>query len=183
MEFTENRFKVLVPFLLIFFFAFLKVSNAFSKPVEKVTLTPNYSAQKYKHMLFGGMPSIEDLKAAKEKEKVEVVIDVRGPSEVPESYRAQVESLGLAYFHVPLMSDNKIDPRAAQKLEEIHKKTHHQKQLLHCASGNRVAAWFATHLVKKDKLSLEDSLKTSRELGLTKKELEKAVADYVQSTP
>ncbi len=152
-----------------------------SVSVKTVPFSDTYSTKNYKHMYFGGNPQESDLKAAKEKGLIEVVIDVRGASEVSPDDRIRIESLGLEYFHVPLMSEGKLDPRAVQKLEELHKKTHHQGQLLHCASGNRVAAWFATHLIKKDKWEKERALKLARELGLTKKDLETATLEYVDS--
>jgi protein tyrosine phosphatase (PTP) superfamily phosphohydrolase (DUF442 family) len=193
MDNIQNRFKVLIPILVVFYLAFVKLNLSFAGPqgesceskirqIETSQLTQSYPTKKYKHMHFGGTPKIEDLKKAKADGLIEVVIDVRGPSEVQDTYRGEVEALGLEYFHVPLMAEGKIDPRAAQKLEDLHKKTHSKKQLLHCASGNRAAAWFASHLVVKDKFSLDDAFKVARNLGLTKKDLETAVTEYVKTT-
>jgi len=166
--------------LCTFLSSFLFATNQ-NPTVTTVPFSKTYTTKNYKHMYFGGIPTESDLISAKEKGLIEVVIDVRGANEVPPEDRVKIESLGLEYYHVPLMSEGKLDPRSVQKLEELHKKTHKQGQLIHCASGNRVSAWFATHLIKKDKWEKEKALALARQLGLTKKDLEAAVIEYVNS--
>jgi len=46
---------------------------------------------------------------------------------------------------------------------------------VHCASGNRVAAWWATHLVDEHDMNADASLDLARKAGLTKSSLSKLV--------
>ncbi|NCN42174.1 hypothetical protein GW916_13095 [bacterium] len=150
------------------------------KHVSEGTPIGKLAAPSYKHMSFTAQPSKEDLAEAK-KQGYQVIINLRAPSEISWDEAAYAKSLGLEYYNVPLFNKaEEIDAAAVIKLERIHMQTHKQKQLIHCSTGNRAAAWMAAHMMVKHELSAEDALKVGRKLGITKKEIEEKVITFSQ---
>lgn len=154
-----------------------RVEKYLSK-IRPETKIANLAAPSFKHMSFAGQPSPSDLEAAK-KDGYKVIINLRAPSEIDWDEKAAAEKLGLEYHQVTLLDkDGEIDAEAVTKLEDLHRATHKKKQLIHCSSGNRAAAWMAAHLIVKHKLSAEDALEVARPLGVTKKEVEDKVRNF-----
>ena len=138
-------------------------------------------APKLWHMSFSGQPSKKDLMEAKAK-GYEVVINLRSPDELDYDEKVVSKELGLEYYNGPLLNAQKeIDPYAVITLEQIHKKTHHQKQLIHCSSGNRAAAWFAVHQIVKHFKHAEDAIRASEKLGITKEPIREKVRRFEQA--
>lgn len=151
------------------------------KKVRPETKVANLAAPSFKHMSFAGQPSPSDLEAAK-KAGYKVIINLRAPGEIDWDEKAAAEKLGLEYYQIALLNkDKEIDADAIAKLEDLHMATHKQKQLIHCSSGNRAAAWMAAHLIVKHKLTAEQALQVARPLGVTKGEVEKKVERFAAS--
>jgi protein tyrosine phosphatase (PTP) superfamily phosphohydrolase (DUF442 family) len=53
------------------------------------------------------------------------------------------------------------------------------KILMHCSSGNRVAAWYAIHLVQQKNMARDDALAIARRNGLTKDSMIARVQTYL----
>lgn len=150
--------------------------------VQPETKIANLSAPSFKHMSFAGQPAPSDLEAAK-KDGYKVIINLRAPGEIDWDEKAAAEKLGLEYHQIALLNkDGEIDSAAMTELEELHMATHKKKQLIHCSSGNRAAAWMAAHLIVKHKLPAEEALKVARPLGITKKAVEDKVRNFAEKT-
>ena len=132
----------------------------------------------YQHLYFAAQPSEADLAEAK-KAGIEIVINLRAPSEYPYEEDKVAKKLGLKYYQVTFLKDGNIDPLSALELEKIHAAHPKTKQLIHCSSGNRAAAWFATHLALKYHLSADDSVEVASHLGLTKAEMQEKVKEHI----
>ncbi|NCN28047.1 hypothetical protein GW915_10770 [bacterium] len=133
------------------------------------------------HMNFSAQPSKKDLANAK-KAGVEVVISLRNEKENPYNEAAEAKKLGLEYHQIPLFDDKgEIDSKSVAKLEELHHATHKQKQLIHCSSGNRAAAWFAIHVAKKHQLSADDSEKIGEKLGMDKDNMKTQTRTFIKN--
>jgi len=107
---------------------------------------------------------------------VSVVISLRGESETDWNERGAAESLGLEFHQVPV---NGGAPQLAaepfQQISAIVKADPDAQILLHCASGNRAAAWLAVYLVNHEGLSPDAAIEVARANGLNKKGLETKV--------
>lgn len=131
-------------------------------------------------MSFSAQPTVEQLKMAKDN-GVETVINLRAPEELKFDEKKEVEKLGMNYFQVTLLNkEGEIDPLSILKLEKIHKATHGQKQLVHCSSGNRAAAWFAVHMAVRHDISEQDAIKVGKALGVTKEEVEGKIKNFIE---
>lgn len=129
-------------------------------------------APKYKHMAFSGNPNssstqLQETLEALKTNHYQVILDLRNAKEIQPGYPEQVRSAGFDYIQVPLLDSNRrIDPRSVDKLEKIHQKYHHQKQLVHCSSGNRAAGWLAVHMIVKHGMEADKAIAFAEPLGL-----------------
>lgn len=87
---------------------------------------------------------------------VTAVINIRGPQEVDWDVAAAVAQAGMAYVNEPLvLSRNGIDQASVVRISALLQELAGEQVLIHCASGNRVALWWALHLI--DQHGLDDS--------------------------
>jgi len=130
------------------------------------------------NLRFGGQPDEEALRAAGEA-GVEIVVNLRSPDEDDFDERAAAESLGLEYHNVPLVKGAPLDGHALEKIEAIVGKADGRTVYLHCKSGNRAAAWLATHLVERQGMPKADALVVAERVGLRKDPLRASTEDYL----
>ena len=128
-------------------------------------------------MVFSGQPSAEDLVRFRDL-GVTTVINLRNPDEVDWNEAAAVEALGMGYHQVPLMDDLKLQDSAIKLIDELVREHDGQKVLLHCRSGNRVAAWWALHLVDAHNMNVDASLELAARAGLTHPALSEQVRAF-----
>lgn len=133
------------------------------------------------HLWFSGQTDAAALERAR-AEDVEVVINLRDPSEHPWDEKSAAEALGMTYYNVPVRKGEPFDPAAFQRIEALVEKHHEQQVLLHCSSSNRAGGWLATHLVGKHGMPVDAALAVARRSGITKGAIEKNVRLYVAET-
>jgi protein tyrosine phosphatase (PTP) superfamily phosphohydrolase (DUF442 family) len=133
-----------------------------------------------RHLWFAGQPDRAGFEAAKAA-GVELVINLRDPSELSWDERAAVEELEMAYYNVPV-TGSAFDPVAFTRIEEILVENQGKPTLIHCASSNRVGGWLATHLVQKHGLSEEQAIAVGRQAGITKPAIEDRVRVYLSTS-
>ncbi len=131
------------------------------------------------NLWFAGQPDLAGLEAAREN-GVAVVINMREPGEMGWDEAGAVEALGMRYFSVPVSPRRPFSPQAFDRIEAILEANPDQQILLHCGSSVRVGAWLATHLVRRDGMSVDEALATAREAGLTHQALAKKVRDCLE---
>jgi protein tyrosine phosphatase (PTP) superfamily phosphohydrolase (DUF442 family) len=127
---------------------------------------------------FAGQLDRAGFEAAKET-GIDVVINLRAPSELDWDEAAAVESLGMAYYNVPVVGPS-FDPGAFAEIERLVEEHPGQQTLIHCSSSNRAGGWFATHLVDRHEMSLDDALAAGRATGITKDAIVTRVREYLE---
>jgi protein tyrosine phosphatase (PTP) superfamily phosphohydrolase (DUF442 family) len=115
---------------------------------------------------FAGQPDRAGLEAARAA-GVEVVINLRAPSELDWDEKSAVEELGMSYHNVPVTGP-RFDPVAFARIDELVEEHTGREILFHCSSSNRAGGWLATHLVKKSGMSVNEALAVGRRAGITK---------------
>ena len=133
-------------------------------------------SQKY---ITGGQPSVSDLKKLATA-GVEVVINLRGKGEFLIFNEQQiVEQLGMKYISIPVSNAQDISTESITKFHQSLAFVE-GKALVHCATGNRVGAFFALESHQFNNKSLEQAIQIGKQAGLTR--LEKYVEKVIQSS-
>jgi protein tyrosine phosphatase (PTP) superfamily phosphohydrolase (DUF442 family) len=133
-----------------------------------------------RHLYFSGQPDQAGLEAARAA-GVEVVINLRAPSELDWDEPAAVRALGLEYHSVPVTGPA-FDPAAFARIESLLAENEDRTIYLHCSSSNRVGGWLATHLVAKHGMDEEEALAVGRRAGITKPAVEERVHAYLEAS-
>jgi len=117
----------------------------------------------------GGQPSVKDLQELASHGN-KVVINLRGEGEF-EGFDEKnvVDSLGMTYVSIPVSGAGDVNFENVAKFHEVLSKSS-DKTLVHCASGNRVGAFFALEAFKYGGKSAEEALEIGRAAGLTRLE-------------
>ncbi|MBL4803101.1 MAG: dual specificity protein phosphatase family protein [Emcibacter sp.] len=108
----------------------------------------------------------------------EVVINIRREGEVDFDERTLVGN-NLSYYNIPLLKDGKIQDAAVEKIHAALSENKGKKILLHCSSGNRVAAWFGAHLVRDMGYAPDKAIALAKEAGMTKAGMAKILRGYL----
>lgn len=128
---------------------------------------------------FSAQPAPESF-AALRNEGVDIVVNLRETDELEWDEAALVASAGMQYSQIPISRTGAaFSPAAIEAINRIVAENPDSDILLHCASGNRVAAWYATYLVEQRGLGVEDALRVARQRGLTRPGLEQRVRAYL----
>lgn len=109
----------------------------------------------------------------------EVVINIRGRDEVKFDEKSLVEANGMTYYNVPLLKNGEIQEQAVRDILAVVEANRNKKILFHCSSGNRIAAWFAAHLIRDKGYEKERAITLAKQAGLTKASTEKMLRDYL----
>lgn len=152
---------------------------------------PGYAAEKaevwgedtnvlqYERFYIAGQPDEVALQEA-DQNGVSVVISLRSESELDWDEKAVSESMGQAFYQVPVnsRSDN-LAPGPFDQITEIVAANPDAKIMVHCGSGNRAAAWLAVYLSEEEGMAPDEAIAVARENGLTNKGLEDKVRTYL----
>lgn len=131
---------------------------------------------------FAGQPDAQSF-AALAGEGIEVVINLREPDEMNFDNASVAAAAGLQYYAVPISrSGPGFDAAAIQQLHALVEQHRDDDILMYCASGNRVAGWYATYLVERRGFRLEEALAQARGRGM-RPGLEPRVREYLDDKP
>jgi protein tyrosine phosphatase (PTP) superfamily phosphohydrolase (DUF442 family) len=99
-------------------------------------------------LITGGMPTADQLRAAPE-EGITAVINLApfSPGYSLEAEGELVESLGMAYVHIPVDWNNPTDADFAA-FETAMNRLAGEKMLIHCAANYRVTAFYSLYARK-----------------------------------
>jgi len=118
-----------------------------------------------------GQPTHQDLIRLKQK-GIHSVLNLRTAAEDPGVAKegAAVQALGLKYFHLPVDS-SLLTPKLGDEFLRIVSDESNQPLFIHCASANRVGAFWILHRVINHGWSMERAEKEARKIGLRSKKL------------
>lgn len=113
----------------------------------------------------GGQPTMEDLEKMK-AEGIKAIINLRTAEEYDaQQEAAKAKELGLRYVHIAVKTAAPQEEQADAFLLATSDKANFPA-FIHCASANRVGAFWMIRRVLKDGWSLEDAEAEARKIGL-----------------
>lgn len=99
-------------------------------------------------IITGGQPTEEQLQAAaREGFKVVINLSTLDDSRALPNEAELVRSLGMAYYHIPVIWQNPTESDFAA-FEHTMSQVSGQKTLIHCAANFRVTAFYALYALK-----------------------------------
>lgn len=140
------------------------------------TLTGVASLNNWLYM--AGQPDQATIKGLK-AQGFDVVINIRGRDEVKFDEKTLVEENGMSYFNIPLLQDGAMQETAVINILAVVEANRDKKILFHCSSGNRIAAWFAAHLIRDKGYEQEAAITLAKQAGLTKASTERMLRNYL----
>lgn len=143
-----------------------------------VTWGENEQAIRVGRFWIAGMLNGQALRQSKQSE-VRVVINLRDPAEPGWDEAKTAAELGLGYQNIPVAKEAPFSAATFDQIEAVVRAHPGETILLHCSTGNRAAAWLATHLVRERGMSLEDAITIARKAGMTKSETEAKLRDLL----
>jgi protein tyrosine phosphatase (PTP) superfamily phosphohydrolase (DUF442 family) len=145
----------------------------------------NFSVKSEKAYLYiGGQPNEIQLKRIMDDEGVNVVVNLRNEDEMEgnlKDFENHVKKLGAKYHILPVMNNGNLNEKMFSNVESVIQNHHKngERILIHCASGNRAAAWLATHLKFQKDQSTKEALNIAIEAGLTDTEYQNQVKEIL----
>lgn len=125
-------------------------------------------------VLISGQPTPLGFSEAR-REGVTLVLNLRPESELQFDERGVVEGMGMDYVNLPVTAATLDDAHVEAFIEQIRllrrRPGSEDRVLLHCSSGNRVAALWAMYEVREGGLPPEQAVARARQAGLKSPEL------------
>ncbi|HEV8123125.1 MAG TPA: hypothetical protein VGP80_02700 [Gemmatimonadales bacterium] len=147
-------------------------------PFEAVSGVAN-ACQVLPHVISGGQPNTEQLKALKEAGG-SIVLDLRDPMEPrPLDEPALVRELGMEYANVPVTAGT-LNDQTIESILEVLRKAGDKTVFFHCGSGNRVAAALIPYFILDEKMEEEDAINQAMRVGLRSSEMLEWGLDYAR---
>jgi uncharacterized protein (TIGR01244 family) len=127
----------------------------------------------------GGQPRLEHLAQLK-ADGVKAILNLRQPSE----HRAAEEEdkakeLGLKYFNIPVASSDPKEEQATEFLK-ITDDPANRPIFIHCASANRVGAFWMIRRAVRDGWSIEAAQADAEKIGLHAPHLVEFARNYIE---
>lgn len=130
-------------------------------------------------IFVSGTPTEKELAAFKDL-RGGTVLDLRAIDELGNcSEPAASARLGLQYNRVNFEKKDRLDPKIVAEIDQAVSARANKPILLFCKTGNRAAAWVAVHMVRVEKVPLEEAITEARRLGM-KDDMESAVREYLR---
>ncbi len=131
-----------------------------------------------KQVCTGGQPTLEDLATLK-AEGIKAVINLRQPSEYDaEAEAAKARQLGLRYFNIPVSVAAPKDAQADEFLK-LTADPANRPAFIHCASANRVGAFWMIRRVLVDGWKMGDAEAEARKIGMHSPTLVEFARSYI----
>jgi uncharacterized protein (TIGR01244 family) len=128
----------------------------------------------------GGQPTAAHLAELK-AQGITAVINLRVVGEAgfdAPAEEADVKKLGMKYFHIPVTGQAPKDEQADEFLK-ITDDAKNRPVFIHCASANRVGAFFMIRRVLRDGMTLEAAKAEATKIGLQSAALEAFAKQYI----
>lgn len=134
--------------------------------VKDESFTEDLFVARSEQLYIAGQPNAADLEHFKSL-GVTTVINLRHADEMDWNEAAAARAMGLTYFQVSVIADDKLEPSALDLIDELVASSGQETLLVHCRSGNRAAAWWGRHLVRVRDIQSDPALKLAVRAGLT----------------
>ena len=132
-----------------------------------------------KQICTGGQPTMDDLSRMK-SEGVKAVVNLRRPSEYDAAAEeAKARQLGLRYLNIPVNGQDPKDEQADEFLKFLADE-HNRPVFIHCASANRVGAFWMIRRVLVDGWKLEDAEREAEKIGMRGADVRAFARDYIR---
>ena len=132
-------------------------------------------------VLLAGQPTPLGLANARDS-GVTVVINARPEAEMSFDERAVVQGLHMAYVSIPFTATTLNDGQVRAFIETVREVRSREGEadrlLVHCGSGDRVAALWAMYEITDGKVPPEEAVARARKAGLTSAELVQYIGEY-----
>lgn len=116
-------------------------------------------------VFLASQPQPEDFQHASDG-GIKTVVNLRKPDEVEWDEEAVVTGLGMEYHSVPYKAVVELTDEVFDEVRELLNAPGNKPLMLHCSSGNRVAAVWIAHRVLDDGVSFEVAEAEAKEIGL-----------------
>lgn len=128
----------------------------------------------------GGQPALDDLARLK-AEGVKAVINLRQASEMNlEEESAKAKELGMRYIHIPVNGAD-LKPESADEFLKAMADPANRPMFIHCATANRVGAFWMIYRVVKDGWKVEDAEEEARKIGMHTPALRDFALEYIRT--
>lgn len=128
----------------------------------------------------GGQPTLDDLARLK-ADGIKAVINLRQASESNvEEEAAKAKELSLFYFHIPVNGDAP-KKESADEFLKVMADAANRPVFIHCASANRVGAFWMIYRVLKDGWKLEDAEEEAKKVGLRSPVMRDFALEYIRT--
>jgi uncharacterized protein (TIGR01244 family) len=129
-----------------------------------------------------GQPTIEELTALRD-DGIRAVLNLRTPAEHDaDAEKAAVEALGMKYFNIPVAGASPENSQADEFLE-LTDDADNRPMFIHCASANRVGAFWMIRRVLRDDWDLERAQTEAEQIGLRAPGLREFAVNYIDQHP
>lgn len=167
----------------------LALSACAGPPVQTDTATvtdlPSAGAESGRtgKLYFAGQPDEADLQSYKQS-GVDRVINLRAPAELDWDEAAAASKAGLGYHQVPVSREGvAFDMQSMEQISALVRRYPDDDIVVHCGTGQRASAWYATYLVQYLGMDVDVALDKARATGLSSNALEDRVRVYVGQPP
>ena len=127
----------------------------------------------------GGQPTTQQLTDLK-AQGVTTIINLRTPQEYdPAPEEARAKQLGLKYFNIPVASAGPKDEQVVEFLK-LTDDSKNRPAFIHCATANRVGAFWMIRRVLRDNWTLEAAREEAQKIGLRAPNLADFATQYIQ---
>ncbi len=133
------------------------------------------------HFATGGQPTVDQIALLKH-EGFRTIVNLRDPSEYDAAAEeAAAKAQGLAYVNIPVKKDNPKPQQVDVFLKLV--KEARPPVFIHCATANRVAAFWMIRRVLVDKWDIEDAEREAKVAGLKSETMKEFALDYIRRHP
>jgi len=130
------------------------------------------------HFATGGQPTVAQIASLKQ-EGFRTIVNLREPSEYDAAAEeAAAKEHGLTYVNIPV----KKDAPKAEQVDVFLKlvKEARPPVFIHCATANRVAAFWMIRRVLVDRWDVEDAEREAKVAGLKTENMKEFALDYIR---
>jgi uncharacterized protein (TIGR01244 family) len=131
-------------------------------------------------VLIAGQPNPVGLTNARDS-GVELVINARPKNEMTFDESALARGLGMKYVSMPFVPSTLEPEQVVAFIRLINDPDREGKVLVHCSSGNRVAALWAMYEISQLDMPVEEAVARARKMGLKSAELVVHIGDFARS--
>lgn len=137
------------------------------------------NAFKVENFYFGGQPNQQGLQYFIDQ-GVKTIYNLRGFGEDDFSdQEAFLKENNIEYKHIPFMGETGFNPECLETLGQLKQGEGEDKVLIHCASGNRIAAWYIIYQVKVKGIDFDTAYDEAIKAGLTNPGLGEAIRQFL----